>query len=63
MLVGRIFLPFISKWSGREMGFYVPLSPKWEPGLPKAKRTTRNTVDILLTRLPGSADPPELTLP
>ena len=32
MLVGRIFLPFISKWLGREMGFYVPLSPTWEPG-------------------------------
>ena len=32
MLVGRFFLPFISKWLGREMGFYVPLSPTWEPG-------------------------------
>ena len=32
VLVGRFFLPFISKWLGREMGFYVPLSPTWEPG-------------------------------
>ena len=32
MLAGRIFLPFISKWLGREMGFYVPLSLTREPG-------------------------------